>query len=601
MDAHVSEPFKGQVADSLLRNHRRRGSLLFVILALSCTLFILGISLATFGDHRRRQSSKHFETLQAIYLSEACMRKALNQMSSLFREPLVLKERAGEQQRVNEPLLDLLDVDRAREWERSIAIDAEEIVPKGRVSARLELLGLETNELGCGIDPLERIPPSLEGYRSPSQGKDDDDFSTYRELGGWSGQIRVVCEAIVGQSHWVIESIRSIQVIDVTPPAPQHSLFISGEDEELLGPGRFVLSNFELPEALHDLLRDLVTRIEERLHEKQEDGSGLRKRLDAVNRLLAGGLGSTSPVDAVLMIRQVSTGLQDRDIADRLDNMILGLNPRTWGRVRSCGTLHVQLPFFAADDVINYIAGDDYFARRHPEVGYLFCENRLHDPYTSGYTRYEGRIFKKFHRVLPDDRIVEAPPQRYTVNTMLNYLRRHPDGSRMPRLERLRSRAKRFHQRQLPKKARLVGMAKEPLHVEGIWYAPGSVEIEGPFVGRGLVVAEGQIRITGDLISADAESRFGLVSLNESIALDGERTHFRVEASLCSAKGLKGTALQSLDLQGNLAVGRLARSAMPRFFRCRYDSQIQSGAARNVTAHIERLPLFRWESARPRK
>src|SRR5690606_33068878 len=95
-----------------------------------------------------------------------------------------------------------------------------------------------------------------------------------------------------------------------------------------------------------------------------------RELIENLNSALSEGFKSESLEESIALIDEISKVVSDDTISETVDNIILSLNPRNWGRVRTNGRLEVYMPFFAADDIINYFAESGGW-RDLPEVGYL--------------------------------------------------------------------------------------------------------------------------------------------------------------------------------------------------------------------------------------
>ena len=206
-------------------------------------------------------------------------------------------------------------------------------------------------------------------------------------LGGWSGRVRITSAA--GRTF-----TRRVQVVDVTPPAPHHTLFIHGPGTERLRAGCFTLRNLPLP-------ADLATAIQAQAERAVPgSGSGGGSAEDAVDRACR-ALSLADRIDSPALLAKVARvnatpGVVENDsrIKDLVDNRILQLNPRLWGRVRTNGVLEVCPPVWAPDDVLNYTGNFEVFGQQRPEIGFPGCDNRLHDPYFGVYTHYEGAVYK---------------------------------------------------------------------------------------------------------------------------------------------------------------------------------------------------------------
>jgi hypothetical protein len=371
---------------------------------------------------------------------------------------------------------------------------------------------------------------------------------------------------------------RRVQVADLTPPAAEHTLFIHGEGTEWLRAGSFTLRNLTLPADFDGAVRGLLQRV--------SPGVGAVAAADAVDhvsRELSLGARVDSPALMGRIQRLVATpGLarSDNAMKDFVDNRVLKLDPRTWGRVRTNGVLHVYPPLWTTDDVINYVADRPLLGQALPEIGYPGCDNRLHDPYMSVYTHYEGDFYKTYRRLGASMKTVA--PQRYTINTRMNFVKRCPERAPVPNLERLAGSASSLAARVLADGAVLEGTAEEPLELGGIWYAAGRVTLGGRYRGRGLIVAAGDVIISRSLEPSAAGSRLGIASLGGAVRVgDG---HHVIRAYVYARAGLKGPRPSKVRVIGNLVVETLDRDRMPGTFACWFDPSFVDGKTGPVSA-----------------
>ena len=585
--------------------HSRRGSTFLILMIGITVLTILGMSLSYVLRERHYQVVKRGEVLKASCLAEAGIHKALFKLRDVLAQPLCSprKPKADQVQRINEELLVLLDAERARDWARSFQIEDEKLLGGGEVTVVMELLQVSRIKMASYIDRVEVIPRSLEQYRESKKGGasssgNSQTFGT-SPLGGWVGKLRITSTGQFRSSRCVLEEIKAVKVVDITPPAPDHTLFIEGEDTARIKRGRFVLSNLNLPLQVRDLLFDLGNKVNEVLQlDMSESKAATISNIDKIVKLMTTKADEGDMKESLKLIHQLAKHASDEAIKDTVDNIILNLDPRDWGRVRTNGVLYVYMPFFAADDIINYFADSSYFGHQRPEVGYLFCENRLHDPYLSVYTHYEGYIYKHYQRLNPlvlgpSKKPQPVPPQRYTINTRPDYVRRYPERKAMKKLERLKKEGRRHAHLLVKQERKLVGTEDRPINLSGLWYFTEDLRIEGYYTGRGLIICDKKITIAGDLERLEEADRLSLCALKEFITLSPDKQYYRVQAGIYSREGLRGGREQDLKLFGNLAVWTLERKKMPKFFTCRFDPDLKNHMADNIIASWSRLPLLK--------
>ena len=580
--------------------HGKRGSTFLILIIGITVLSILSASLSYLMSSRRSQVVKHGRNLQAAALAESGVDLALFKLRNVLTHSLCTpaKPAPGQIQRIDTELLDLLDPDRAREWARSFVVEDGLLSDSGRISVLMEVLQVSRIGFDSYIDKLDIVPPSLKQYKVPIRSGDDGGNFGHQALGGWTGKLRIVSVGEFRDSRQVVEVFKDLKVLDITPPAPDHTLFISGDGTDTIRQGRFVLSNLNLPLQVRDLLFELGNKVNELLRlEMSESKINAVKNIDMMVQLLTTEADEDDMHNALKLIHELSKHASDESIKDTVDNIILSLDPRDWGRVRTNGVLYVYLPFFAADDIINYFADSSYFGHQRPEVGYLYCANRLHDPYLSVYTHYEGYIYKHYQRLNPlvlgpSEKAQAVPPQRYTINTRPDYVRRYPDRKDPRNLERLEKEAKKHAHRAIIGNITLTGTAELPINLGGLWHCTGKVSIGGYYSGKGLIVCNQEILITSDLLRSDDQSRLSLVSLKQHIGLDIGKQHWKIQAGLCAHNGFKGRSEQEVMLYGNLVVSSLNRKKMPKYFTCRFDSNLKNHMADNIVGQLGKQALI---------
>ena len=565
-----------------------KGSSLFVVFGIMTVLFIFGVSFVYMTGQQVSFIRKMEARLKARYLAEGAMEKALHRIQSEFQRELVYHEKSrdgADHFEINNPLMDLIDIKRIEDFAKVLILPDNELMDGGEASVFVEVRDVKHNEFFTYIDYQEKIPESLKVFQKPRNAKTTVNLE---KLGGFSARIKLMSCARFDRTRDCIDLVKTLSVSDITPPAPNHTLFVHSKKEEVLEEGTFQLSNLNLPPVIVKLLFRLSQQVQELLG--LELGEDRDKTLDIIKQLnlaLNDTFRSESLEESVRLIQELSKYITDDDISETVDNIILSLSPRNWGRVRTNGRLEVFMPFFAADDIINYFAEKGSW-REFPEVGYLFHDNRLHDPYMSVYTHYEGLIYKRYHKIYPSHRgpiePEEVPPEQYTINTRLEYPRRYKHRYDVENLDRLRNYALDVANAVFDRKLRITGSEEAPLVLEGIWYFRDGVEIGGSFTGRGMLISEKPIVIHDSLVKKHETDSLSLVSLwNEIVLADSDMI---LQSALYAHLGLKSRGCDKVFVFGNLATEELRRATMPEHFQCRFDYHLKNHMVDNLFGHF---------------
>lgn len=578
----------------------RRGDTLYILFSVLVVLFIMGLSLSWVYQQQVTQVGHIGGRLQVHYLALAGIDRATTAVRSALDSPLVKTQKVNEkdEMEIDQNVLNLLDPERAKEWARSFEFKDGEIVAGGTCRVVAEILDVTKNEFFTYIDRVEKIPPGLEAYRE-KRDEEDNPVLGALPLGGWSGRLKITATATYQGARTVVEAVKDVKVIDITPPAPDHTLFIHGKKTEYLKDGFFVLSNLTLPDQVADLIHGLTIRMNDvlSLPDISRDKKAWLTNVEAITKRLVVADAEGDNPEALKLLAELTEHVAksggDEKIKDMVDNIILSLNPRDWGRVRTNGVLQVYLPFFAPDDIINYFADASIFGQQRPEVGYQNNYNRLHDPYLSVYTHYEGYIYKNFRRLnppvmgKPEPPMVVAP-QRYTINTRMNYVLRYPEREPVPNLERLEKNALKHATRVFKSGTFLSGTKEAPIELDGIWFARETVRISGFYKGNGMIVCEKDIVITDHLKRADenAPNWISLVAIGGDVKLGRTIGRTVAECGIYAKDGLKGTRSAGLTLLGNLAVEELDRPHMPKWFEVRFNPQLKNHTADNLMGAV---------------
>lgn len=564
----------------------RQGSAMFLLLTIVGVLYIFGMMLINYMTQERGQTQKLGETMQAYYLAEAGVEKAMVKIRELFNEKLL-----GDDGVVNDKLLSLLDIDRTENFSMIIRIKDEEVVKGGTAEVRVEVKDLKFTPFKTYIDEYEDVPPELKIYR-----KENRDTYSDKALGGYEGLLRFEAIGKYRSSERKLEVYREIKVTDLTPPAENYTLFIQSRNDEYLRHGEFRCRNWSVVRALKSLIDDLVVKTNSAFQETM--GASAGDLFWEPNMASSVSFEGEIKMRTFKVIRKLVMGTTDIKIKDFVDTTIQKLHPYLWGKVRTNGRLHVYLPFFAADDIINYFEDSSIFSHQRPEIGYLFCSNQLHDPYLSKYTYYEGEIIKYYQKLKPYMLgITETPypsSDPYTINTKFDFVTRHSDKLEPLQLARILKDAKNYCHEFHEKDLRLEGTYSRPASVMGLIYVQGNVYLSGRIKGKGMIVTEGDINITDDLVHDSADSFLSLVALKGSVKFPRELRSVKVESAIYAKKSMVGG--EKVSIFGNLVVDTLNRQKgedgpliMPKKVVIDYDAALKSGVGENVCFNVSDL------------
>ena len=567
---------------------RNKGSSLFVIFGIITVLFIFGVSFLYMTTQQVSYIKKMEARVNARYLAESVVEKAAQLINQEFQRELVyntLSDDGEDLFEVNKRLMDLIDINRIEDFVKKHSFSKDELVDGGDASVIVEVLDVKSNEFYTYIDYQEKIPENLKVFQKPRNARTLTDLEP---LGGFKARIKFTACGKYDTTVHCNEEVRTLSVADITPPAPDHTLFIHGKNKEVLKRGKFQLSNLTLPPVIMKLLHRLSEQASEVLG--FEIGESNEKTIDLIEKLnndFNDHFRSLSLKMRISLIQELSNSIADDEISETVDNIILSLSPRNWGRVRTNGRLEAYMPFFAADDIVNYLAEKGSW-RELPEVGYLFHDNRLHDPYMSVYTHYEGLIYKRYRKIYPSQFGIiepeEVPPEQYTINTRLEYPRRKKDAFDIKGLNRIKENGLDVATAIFDKPVKLVGTKEVPIALEGIWWFRSGVEIGGYYSGRGLLISELPITINSDLLKINDRDSLALVSLFNEVVLMS--TQLTVQSAIYAHMGLKSRGCDDVKIFGNLAVGNLNRNKMPEGFFCRFDYHLKNHMVDNIFGHF---------------
>ncbi|PKK92095.1 MAG: hypothetical protein CVV64_01365 [Candidatus Wallbacteria bacterium HGW-Wallbacteria-1] len=541
-------------------NKSNRGSTLLVILFVVSIIFILGLSYLYITGEQRYQSVKFRSNVTAFYLAEAGVARAVAEFRQELASPLV----QGED--INESKLALLDIDKAATYTR--VLDISDIVPGSSVHVTMQLLNVRGNPFFCFIKSKEKVPARLNIYKQTS-----DELYENKSLGGWSANLKILSVATFEETTRRIEVLKDVKMLNVSPPAPEYSLFISGKNVEELRNGEFLVSNWDFSDTIGSVIEPLMKEVGESFNFRGA-GEDEKTQANLLNELQD------------FISRTNNVGLQNK-----INQLIMQMNP--WAKVRTNGELRVYLPFFEVDDIINYFV-DNRFAEL-PEVGYVNSNNRLHDRFMGKYTRFEGVVMKHYFEIRPYITNRDRKKERNKLYTLFSTRRRYPlqnpDEYEPEYLDVLKEKAMDFATIVLPRdQAVLKGSSSEPLRVEGLMVTKEDLRIGGPVRGKGIIYSDqGSIYVTSSLTAADKDTMISLVAPRGAIYL-GVEDDVVIDGSCCSMESvLRG---KRLVINGNLVVRNLNRSkgmastSMAPEVNINYDARIRNEAVDNLQGFV---------------
>ena len=564
--------------------NNKKGSAMLMLIGIVAVLYILGIMLINYLTQERTQTTKLSENIQALYLAEAGLEKALVKVKEVFSQKLMDSE--GQ---FDEKVLALLDIDKAENFSMRVKITDGELVDGGTAEVLVQVGNVRSTPFKSYIDEYIDVPQSLNCYKRESR-------ETYadKSLGGWEANLRFEATGVYRSAQRKIELMKDLKVSDLTPPAEHYTLFVTNKKDEYLREGEFRLRNWSVIRELNDLVLDVAKKTKEAFQTTMGN-AGNSEFFWEPNMGSNISFEGDVRVQTLKVIRDLCMKISDIKIKDFVDFSVSKLHPYLWGKVRTNGRLHVYMPFFAADDIINYFEDNSTQSYHRPEIGYLFCSNQLHDPYLSKYTTYEGEIIKYYQKLKPYVLgITETPypsSDPYTVTTKFDYVAKNQDVFQPMQLERIKKNAKdychEFHEKDLT----LQGTYSTPASVWGIIFVDGNVRIGGRINGRGMIVCTGNIIITDNVIHDSGEAFLSLVALNGGVKIDRSLTEAKVEAAIYAKNSITGG--EQIKIFGNLCVDELNRQAgeegeliMPQRVMIDYDSGLKSGAGNNVCFNI---------------
>ncbi len=544
-----------------MRRIRRSGSAYLLTMGTVAVIFILGFSFIENMIQERFGSLVHFKSVAAYYLAEAGIERAVFEFKTRFEKPLLLEDGS-----VNTDLLRILDFTRAQDY----ALDFTDRLGPGSYHVRCEFVRMCRTPFH-GYLYEKGLPPDLETYF-----KDTKNYNNPAKLAGWQAELRITSTGECEGRRRTIVVTKDVKVMDLTPPASEYTLFIWGSGVDFMRGGTFILDHG---------LAHLV-----------EIAQGF---LDDFNRLTP-YLAKGDIVDLVNIVRDFVVKTKFSKPKEKKMEEIFKAYQHA-GRVRVNGTLHVWLPFFEVDDVINYFVSNNYYEK--PEVGYPGCHNRLHDRFMSWATKFEGDVRKHYFELVPyviQNQKPTAKVEQYTRwSTFPNYTRQYPDDKMPDRLETIEKEAERYACHVVQGPATFTGTREEPRALDGIMYVKGNVTLGGWYSGRGMIVAEGDVHFARDVRLADKTALLSIVSTGGKGVVPKGATR-DIEAGLCLRDSIEGG--ERLRVLGNLVVkslnrqrGELGDPLMAKSVQIRYDKRIRQIRGDNFWVSISKRDTSRVE------
>ena len=96
---------------SRISSKQKKGSAMLMLIGIVAVLYLLGIMLINYLTQERTQTTKLSESMQASYLAEAGLEKALVKVKEVFSQKLMDSD--GQ---IDEKVLALLDIDKAENF-----------------------------------------------------------------------------------------------------------------------------------------------------------------------------------------------------------------------------------------------------------------------------------------------------------------------------------------------------------------------------------------------------------------------------------------------------------------------------------------------------
>ncbi len=298
--------------------YSRRGFTIFLLFIVITIASILGMSLYRIISDISYGTAKHCESIKTYYLAEAGMHKALWDLKTTLGQRLVTPRRPveGQVQQVNEGLLALMDIERARRWNSSYTFEDDDLAKGAKIRIYMELLDVSATPFFSYLDPLDKVPPYLDPYHLKRHMEEDRQLGI-NPLGGWRGKLRVAVTATYRRTSRTIETWRSIHMVDVTPPGADYTLFVLGKEREYLKAGRFILSNLSIPGPVKSEILRLAHSVNDVLRldiEKKGDKPESMNSVKRLNSKMDELMRKDSVSEALKLVHELSKAASDRSI-----------------------------------------------------------------------------------------------------------------------------------------------------------------------------------------------------------------------------------------------------------------------------------------------
>jgi hypothetical protein len=541
----------------------------------SAVIYIIAMGFIYMTNSTRKQEIMDRNRVIAKYLSQAGIEKSINEIAEIFYSDLL----DPETKKVNMEKLNLLDYEKAANFIKVVEFD--DLIEGGKTQAVISVTNITNNpSLGSALKIIpgeeDKIPDTVNAYKDQKNGSSD------RKLGGYVAKLKITSKGTYSKRHYVTTVTRSLKITNVAPVGEEYTLFIEGEKEEFMKFGKFTLSNWTVD---MDQVKNLVNQIQE---------MSSKKNLQVPDTSINDFASSLNFVKNFVLINK------DSEIKKEASALLFNLDFRRWGRVRTNGTLHVFLPFFEVDDIINYFVENKYYSK--PEVGYVGCFNMLHNPYLGKYTRYEGNIRKNYYRLAPYILSRRFPVERsdkYTrFSTDSYYPQEHAD-EKAPSNNILTrpGEIEKFIHQNCPTDLVLRGTPSNPITVNGIMNIEGSLTIGGNIKGKGALIVKGTVLIENNIECKDKTSLVSIISLNNPVIIKNSIENVRIDTCLYSKESVKGG--KSLKINGNLVVYNLNRQSgqdarvtdMPKNVEINYNKNLRNYYGKHVYGGISRKSI----------
>jgi len=558
--------------ENLIKPKDVSASSYILVMGTISVIFILGFSFLFSFLSEYYQTYHQGKSQAAYYLAEAGVERAIFELKNIFRAPLV-----NEKYEVNDNLLKILDYHSVQEFQLSFS-DAE-FSKDSKYFVKIEFFNLKETPFGSFLREKD-VPPKLEQYK-----KETVSFANPKKLGGWQGKLKITSVGTVrmttsnGELKDVSRTlivIRDIKVMDLTPIAPEYTLFINGDKTEFIKEGDFILE--------HGLSNLIVI------------AQGFIDDFQRLSPYLKGSMNDMIAIVRDFVTKTKFTKPQEKKMEDIFKAY------KVAGRVRTNGVIHIYLPFFDVDDIVNYFVSNNYYER--PEVGYPFCNNRLHDRFMSWATKFEGDIKKHYYELVPYVIQNQKPTpkvEQYTRwSTFPNYTKQYPNETDPENLKPLLQNAEQYATEVIPQNYTIFGDRNKPYKLDGITLIKGDLKIAGIFEGRGTLVVTGNISVIGDIKLPDDRTLLTLVSQNGKIIVQ-PKAKITIQAAVYSKDSIFGG--DEVTVYGNYIVTNLNRQEgedgkvlMPKKFKIKYDNRIRNIMGDNFWVSISKRDIKRYEA-----